>query len=83
MQVGNPGGGAPGMPGMHPPEPYDDALMGDTHDTGNCAQFTGAAQTACYAAANSGPPAGGTTHCNSFRGPARRACVEAAVGGRP
>ena len=83
MQVGNPGGGAPGMPGMHPPEPYDDALMGGTHDTGHCAQFAGAAQTACYAAANSGPPAGGTAHCDTFRGPAKRACMEAAIRGRP
>jgi len=47
-----------GLDGENPPEPYDDALMGGTHDTGHCAQFTGAAQTACYSAANSGPPAG-------------------------
>ena len=72
-----------GSAGAHPPEPYDDALMGGTHDTGHCAQFAGAAQTACYAAANSGPPAGGTAHCDTFRGPAKRACMDAAVGGRP
>jgi hypothetical protein len=72
-----------GPAGAHPPEPYDDALMGGTHDTGHCAQFSGAAQTACYAAANSGPPAGGTAHCDTFRGPAKRACMEAAIRGRP
>ena len=72
-----------GPAGAHPPEPYDDALMGGTHDTGHCAQFAGAAQTACYAAANSGPPAGGTAHCDTFRGPAKRACMEAAIRGRP
>ena len=80
MQVGNPGGGAPGT---HPPEPYDDAIMGGTHDTSHCAEFTGAAQTACYSAANSGPPAGGTAHCDSFSGPAKRACMDAAIRGRP
>jgi hypothetical protein len=89
MQVGNPGGGAPGIhppmgdPGAHPPETFDEHLMGGTHDTGHCAQFTGAAQTACYSAANSGPPAGGTVHCDSFSGPARRACMDAAIRGRP
>ena len=72
-----------GAPGMHPPETFDEQLMGGTHDTGHCAQFTGAAQTACYAAANSGPPAGGTAHCDTFRGPAKRACMEAAIRGRP
>ena len=82
MQVGNAGGGAPGI---HPPAPerYDDALMGGTHDTSHCAEFTGAAQTACYSAANSGPPAGGTAHCDSFSGPAKRACMDAAIRGRP
>jgi hypothetical protein len=72
-----------GATGMHPPETFDEHLMGGTHDTGHCAQFTGAAQTACYAAANSGPPTGGTAHCDSFSGPARRACMEAAIRGRP
>ena len=85
LQVRNPGTNTyeSGPAGAHPPEPYDDALMGGTHDTGHCAQFAGAAQTACYAAANSGPPAGGTAHCDTFRGPAKRACMEAAIRGRP